>query len=299
MPNLLIRREGRTFGPYTYEDVTGFLGGGELQLTDLAWTEGLLDWAPLQAVLTRWPGGGHAGHEEDEPVFTHLAWWDTVPDGIKGFSWGALLAAPIWSIGNRVWLGLWSWLPGLGILVAIWLGFTGKELAWHKGTWSSVAQFNRVQRRWAVVSGAVLAAGVALVVMAALLKGGTGMQVAPQPAPQTPQAQQPEAAPPQAQPAMPRQAEPAQRTQPDRPPAQEADEPVSRARLEEAVSGKSEEEVLEILGQPAARHAEKGVTLLLYRRITVNPQTGQPDAVSAVALYQGRVVSVQYRELDQ
>lgn len=275
MPNLLIRREGRTFGPYTYEDVTGFLGGGELQATDLAWTEGLPDWTPLQAVLRRWPSGGIAAHEEAEPVFTHLTWWDTVPDGVKGFSWGALLAAPIWSIGNRVWLGLWSWLPGLGILVAIWLGFTGRELAWRKGAWPSVAQFDRVQRRWAVISSVVLAVGIALVVVAAALKGVGGTQMAPQ------------------QPA------PAQQTQPERAPAQEAYEPVSRARLEEAVSGKSEDEVLQMLGQPAARHTEKGVTVLLYRRITVNPQTGQPDAVSAVALYQGRVVSVQYRELEQ
>ena len=279
MPNLLIRREGRTFGPYTYEDVTSFLGGGELQATDLAWTEGLLDWTPLQSLLARWPAGGQAPHTEVEPVFTQLTWWDTLPDGVRGFSWGALLAAPIWSIGNRVWLGLWSWLPGLGILVAIWLGFTGRELAWRKGAWSSVAQFDRVQRRWALISGLVLALGVGLVVLAAVLKGGGGVQMADQPSPQQPA--------------------PAQRTQPERPPTQEADEPVSRARLEEAVSGKTEEEVLAMLGQPAARHTEKGVTVLLYRRITLNPQTGQPDAVSAVAFYQGRVVSVQYRELEQ
>ena len=299
MPNLLIRREGRTFGPYTYEDVTSFLGGGELQATDLAWTEGLLDWTPLQSLLARWPAGGQAPHTEVEPVFTQLTWWDTLPDGVKGFSWGALLAAPIWSIGNRVWLGLWSWLPGLGILVAIWLGFTGRELAWRKGAWSSVAQFDRVQRRWALISGLVLALGVGLVVLAAVLKGG-GLQMAGQPSPQQPGQQRPlETAPPQGQPVAPQQPAPAQGTQPERPPAQEADEPVSRARLEEAVSGKTEEEVLAMLGQPAARHTEKGVTVLLYRRITLNPQTGQPDAVSAVALYQGRVVSVQYRELEQ
>lgn len=47
---------------------------------------------------------------------------ETMPDGIKGWSWGALFLNWIWAIGNKTWLGLLALLPYVGIVVAIVLG---------------------------------------------------------------------------------------------------------------------------------------------------------------------------------
>lgn len=71
-----------------------------------------------------------------------------VPDGVKGWSWGAFLLNWIWAIGNRTWIGLLALVPYVGILVAIWLGIKGREMAWKNGNWQSVEHFNRVQRSW-------------------------------------------------------------------------------------------------------------------------------------------------------
>jgi len=71
-----------------------------------------------------------------------------VPEGVKGWSWGAFLLNWIWAIGNRTWIGLLALVPYVGFLFAIWLGFKGREMAWKNGNWQSVEHFNRVQRAW-------------------------------------------------------------------------------------------------------------------------------------------------------
>jgi hypothetical protein len=71
-----------------------------------------------------------------------------VPDGVKGWSWGAFLLNWVWAVGNRTWIGLLALVPYVGVLVAIWLGIKGREMAWKNGHWQSVEHFNRVQRAW-------------------------------------------------------------------------------------------------------------------------------------------------------
>jgi len=71
-----------------------------------------------------------------------------VPDGVRGWSWGAFLLGWIWAIGNRTWIGLLCLVPYVGFGVAIWLGIQGREMAWKNGNWDSVEHFNRVQRSW-------------------------------------------------------------------------------------------------------------------------------------------------------
>ncbi len=89
--------------------------------------------APLSRML---PGGGtDAG---------------AIPDGVKGWSWGAFLLNWIWAIGNRTWIGLLALIPYVGVLVAIWLGIKGREMAWKNASWDSLEHFNRVQRRWSI-----------------------------------------------------------------------------------------------------------------------------------------------------
>ncbi len=72
-----------------------------------------------------------------------------IPAGVKGWSWGALLLNWIWSLSNGpVWLGLLSLVPYFGFIMAIVLGFKGREWAWRACEWDSVEQFQIVQRRW-------------------------------------------------------------------------------------------------------------------------------------------------------
>lgn len=71
-----------------------------------------------------------------------------LPDGIKGWSWGAFLLSWLWAIFNRTWWGLLAFIPYVGLIVALWLGFKGREMAWRNCSWDSVEHFNRVQKKW-------------------------------------------------------------------------------------------------------------------------------------------------------
>lgn len=73
---------------------------------------------------------------------------DNIPDGIRGWSWGAFFLNWIWAISNRVWWGLLALIPYVGFIAAIWLGFKGRELAWTSRKWDSVEHFQRVQKKW-------------------------------------------------------------------------------------------------------------------------------------------------------
>lgn len=73
---------------------------------------------------------------------------DEVPDGVKGWSWGAFFLSWIWAIGNRTWFGLLALIPYIGLIFALILGFKGREWAWKNKRWQSVEHFNKVQKRW-------------------------------------------------------------------------------------------------------------------------------------------------------
>jgi len=77
-----------------------------------------------------------------------VSWSGVVPDGIKGWSWGAFFLNWIWAIGNRTWIGLLAFIPYVGLIMAIVLGFKGREWAWKNKEWESVEHFNRVQKKW-------------------------------------------------------------------------------------------------------------------------------------------------------
>jgi hypothetical protein len=72
------------------------------------------------------------------------------PAGIKGWSWGAFLLNWIWAVFNKTWIGLLCFVPYVGVVVSIYLGVKGRELAWRNKRWESVEQFNRVQRTWSI-----------------------------------------------------------------------------------------------------------------------------------------------------
>lgn len=71
-----------------------------------------------------------------------------MPEGVAEWSWGAFLLNPIWAIQHRAWIGLLIFVPYVGLGVAFWLGFKGREIAWKKGQWDSYEHFDRVQAAW-------------------------------------------------------------------------------------------------------------------------------------------------------
>ncbi len=71
-----------------------------------------------------------------------------IPEGIKGWSWGAFFLNWIWAIGNSTWIGLLALIPYIGLIIAIILGFKGREWAWRNKHWDSQEHFQEVQKRW-------------------------------------------------------------------------------------------------------------------------------------------------------
>jgi len=71
-----------------------------------------------------------------------------IPEGVKGWSWGAFFLNWIWAIGNKTWIGLLCLIPYLGFIMMFVLGVKGREWAWKNKDWASVEEFNRIQRKW-------------------------------------------------------------------------------------------------------------------------------------------------------
>lgn len=90
---------------------------------------------------------------------------EPLPDGVQGWCWGGFLLNVIWAIRFRVWLGILALVPFVGIGACFWLGFKGRELAWRKGNWASIEEFNQSQRRWSIAGAVLLVAGVAINVL--------------------------------------------------------------------------------------------------------------------------------------
>ena len=93
---------------------------------------------------------------------------DAIPDGVRGWSWGAFLLTWIWAIGNRTWIGLLALVPYVGIGVAIWLGIKGREVAWKNASWDSVEHFNRVQKKWSQWAVGILVGAFLIGLLAAI-----------------------------------------------------------------------------------------------------------------------------------
>ena len=91
-----------------------------------------------------------------------------IPEGVKGWSWGAFLLNWIWAIGNRTWIGLLALIPYVGLIMAIVLGFKGREWAWKNKQWDSVEQFNAVQKKWSFWGVAICVTAMAIGLVAAI-----------------------------------------------------------------------------------------------------------------------------------
>jgi len=110
-------------------------------------------YAPPQASLEpRYSGENTSGMGKGHPI----------PEGVKGWSWGAFLLNWIWAIGNKTYIGLLCFVPYVGSVVAIWLGVKGRELAWQNKRWESLEHFNQVQRRWSMWAGILIGGMIVL-----------------------------------------------------------------------------------------------------------------------------------------
>ena len=121
---------------------------------------------------------------------------NVLPDGVKGWSWGAFLLNWIWAIGNRTWIGLlviapsiiigfiygFSQSAGMGSInqshiailsvfgnlltfgLCVLLGIKGREWAWKKKKWDSIEHFNKVQKKW-TYWGVVIVVGICVIGM--------------------------------------------------------------------------------------------------------------------------------------
>lgn len=71
-----------------------------------------------------------------------------VPDEIQGWNWGAFGLSVIWGMYHSVWIAFLCLIPVVNIVVGIYLGIKGNELAWRKNKWQSVDEFLSVQKKW-------------------------------------------------------------------------------------------------------------------------------------------------------
>ena len=93
-----------------------------------------------------------------------------MPAEIRRWNWGAFLMTWMWGIGNGVWVASLGLIPLIGLVIAVWLGISGNDMAWRARRWRDVEHFRSTQRAWAMVGVALLllkAAAVAWLVAVA------------------------------------------------------------------------------------------------------------------------------------
>ncbi|MGK7896810.1 MAG: DUF4339 domain-containing protein [Xenococcus sp. (in: cyanobacteria)] len=163
-------------GPVSEEELKNLIRNGQLNRTSLVWQNGMEQWVyastipdlfsdvpppltspqapPISVSLppSLPPNRNNSGQGKAA----------TVPSEIKGWNWGAFGLSLFWSISNRVWIGLLSIIPYVGLVVAIVLGVKGNEWAWQSRKWDSVEQFQAYQKGWAIATG--IAVGVGFII---------------------------------------------------------------------------------------------------------------------------------------
>ena len=93
----------------------------------------------------------------------------TVPEEVKGWSWGAFVLTWIWGICNGVLIALLCLIPVFGFVWAIVLGIKGNEWAWRNKKWDSIEHFKSTQRSWNIAGIVLFAVSiVALVIVISL-----------------------------------------------------------------------------------------------------------------------------------
>jgi serine/threonine protein kinase len=92
-----------------------------------------------------------------------------VPAEIRGWNWGAFLLPGLWPFTNQVWIGLLSWIPYLGLVMAIMLGANGNVWAWRNRQWASVEAFKAHQRAWTKAALIIYSSFTVLIFLAIII----------------------------------------------------------------------------------------------------------------------------------
>jgi len=92
--------------------------------------------------------------------------YSSVPSEIQTWNWGAFFLNVLWGLFNRTYIALLCVIPVFGVLMAFVLGFKGNEWAWQNKHWKSIEQFQRVQKRWAILGIIVFLVGSILSIFA-------------------------------------------------------------------------------------------------------------------------------------
>lgn len=182
--------DGETYGPYSAKEVK------DLQLMDdiLVTEESMSEWLPAGRFdfddMVKKELGAFVNEDGtinrpryDTPITPPVPqvtpqqprshYTSGVPDEIKGWNWGAFFFNWLWGVCNGVYwplvLIIVNFIPYVGALISlggcIALGINGNEWAWKAKPWSSVAEFKRVQHKWAIAILWVLGISIGLGVL--------------------------------------------------------------------------------------------------------------------------------------
>lgn len=196
--------DGETYGPYSAKEVR------DLQLMDdiLVTEESMNEWLPAGRFdfddMVKKELGASVNEDgtinrprydtpmnpvrpvtpPQRPIQTQYTstYTDGVPSEIKNWNWGAFFFNCIWGVFNGVYwplvLIIVNFIPYVGPLISlgicIALGINGSEWAWKAKTWSSVAEFKRVQHKWTMVGVWIFGISIGLFVLSLLLLGIAG-----------------------------------------------------------------------------------------------------------------------------
>lgn len=75
---------------------------------------------------------------------------DALPLAAKKWNWGAMWLNVFWGLRHNTDFALLTLIPGLGLVVPFILGAWGGRWAWRNRPWTSVAEFEKTQRDWAL-----------------------------------------------------------------------------------------------------------------------------------------------------
>jgi len=93
----------------------------------------------------------------------------TVPEEIKGWSWGAFVLTWIWGICNGVLIALLCLIPVFSFVWAIVLGVKGNEWAWRNKKWDSIEHFKSTQRSWNIAGIVLFAISIVAAIVAIIV----------------------------------------------------------------------------------------------------------------------------------
>jgi len=89
----------------------------------------------------------------------------TVPEELKGWSWGGFALTWIWGVCNGVLIALLCLIPFFNLAWAIVLGIKGNEWAWRNKKWDSIEHFKSTQRPWNIAGIVIFAISMVAIVV--------------------------------------------------------------------------------------------------------------------------------------